>query len=944
MDSFNKTTQITSFPILLIYLHFIFLLLICITQCPLASQGCHEEERRALLSFKSSLEDPSNRLSSWQESIQHKNCCDWHGIRCSSDSFHVISIDLRNQELENYHYDRDHFLPQTEPNTALRGKLSPSLFKISRLEYLDLGFNDFQESEITNQFSYLTKLAHLDLSYSNFSDLISTQFSNLSYLQYLDLSCFLWSKNRKFNFTTTCLQSLATKWVRGLVNLKVLRLRGFDLSRSQENAQPISSLYNLTSLSILDLSGCGLQGSIPYLPKLKELDVSDNPKLEMDLNRLFEYRWTKLQILQISSTVVTGLIPSSISNAPVLVTLSASSCGIQGSLPSSIYNLSQLQHLDLSNNNITSSIHPSISNLKDLNFLNLSDNNFQGPIPNSVCEIFPLQHLDLKHNNITGTVPRCITKLRNLSVFDVSENSIRGKVSLVSLINELNLTTLGLSTNKLTVVIDRHLHPSKFKLEKLGLGLCNLKGFIPTFICNLTHLKELDLSYNNLTGAIPSCISKLENFSYLDLSNNELRGPLPLPPHGVDLFDLSNNRLNGEISTETGERLSKVNTIILNNNELSGSLPFSICSQEPGIQPSKTEFLDLSFNKLSGIIPSSIGYCSSLSYLNFHGNNLNGTFPVPILKLSNLVALNIGNNNYEGAIPTGLGLLSSLAILCLRSNNFNGSIPEEVFHLPELQILDLSLNNLSGPIPRRMGSLMVLTSRPTGRPIYKFVLSLSSTVPFQMVIKGTRRQFENLYSYNSGIDLSCNILNGNIPEEIGLLIGLVMLNLSHNLFSNNIPASVGNMSGLQSLDLSSNRLSGLIPQSLTSIDSLGVLNLSYNMLSGSIPRESHFDTLSVDGSAFAGNNLLCGFPKGGDCEGDQNSSTDDTNPSIEVDEDEQDDAKEKLLLYAITALGFAIGFWGLFYVLLLEKENLWFPYWRFVDSVAVNMVEGCIHK
>ncbi|KAI3948539.1 hypothetical protein MKW92_018108 [Papaver armeniacum] len=939
MNSVNNTTQRTPFPIRFIHLHFFFLLMISIIQFPLASHGCREEERRALLSFKSSLEDPSNRLSSWQENIQHKNCCNWHGIRCSTDSFHVISIDLRNKDLENYLYERDYLLPQTEPNTALRGKLSTSIFNISRLEYLDLGFNDFQKSEITNQFSNLTKLAHLDLSYSNFSDSISTQFSNLFHLQYLDLSCFLWSMNRKFNFTTTCLQSSTTEWVRGLVNLKVLRLKGFDLSFSQENAQPISSLYNLTSLSILDLSGCGLQGSLPYLPKLKEVDVSDNPKLEMDLNKMFAHRWTKLQILQISSTVVTGLIPSSISNAPLLITLSASYCGIQGSLPTSIYNLSQLQHLDLSNNNITSFIHPLISNLKDLNFLNLSDNNFQGPIPNSICEIFPLQHLDLKHNNITGTIPRCITKLRSLSVFDISENSIRGKVLLVSLINELNLTTLSLSTNNFTVVIDPHLHPSKFKLKKLGLGLCNMKGIIPTFICNLTHLEELDLSYNNLRGAIPSCISKLENFSYLDLSNNKLHGTLPLPPQGVDLFDLSNNKLSGEISTEAGERLSSVNTIILNNNELSGSIPFSICSQEQGIQLSKTEFFDLSFNKLSGVIPSSIGYCSSFSYLNLHNNNLSGTFPMSVLMLSELVVLNLGNNNYEGAIPSGLGSLNSLAILCLRSNKFSGSIPEEVFHLQELQILDLSLNNLSGPIPNNMGSLIVLTSEPTGKPIYKLVLSLSSTVPFQMVIKGTRTQFENLYSYNSGIDLSCNMLNGNIPEDIGLLKGLVMLNLSHNLFSNNIPSSVGDMSGLQSLDLSYNRLSGLIPQSLTSIDSLGVLNLSYNELSGRIPRGSHFDTLSVDGSAFAGNNLLCGFPKERDCQGDQN-----INHPGKVGEDDQDDAKEKLLLYAIIALGVAVGFWGLFFVLLLQKEKLWFPYWRFVDSVAATIVEGCIHK
>ncbi|KAJ0016891.1 hypothetical protein Pint_11465 [Pistacia integerrima] len=50
---------------------------------------CYDQERAALLSFKSHLTDPSNRLSSWQG----QNCCTWHGINCS-ESLHVTAIDL----------------------------------------------------------------------------------------------------------------------------------------------------------------------------------------------------------------------------------------------------------------------------------------------------------------------------------------------------------------------------------------------------------------------------------------------------------------------------------------------------------------------------------------------------------------------------------------------------------------------------------------------------------------------------------------------------------------------------------------------------------------------------------------------------------------------------------------------------------------------------------
>lgn len=114
-------------------------------------------------------------------------------------------------------------------------------------------------------------------------------------------------------------------------------------------------------------------------------------------------------------------------------------------------------------------------------------------------------------------------------------------------------------------------------------------------------------------------------------------------------------------------------------------------------------------------------------------------------------------------------------------------------------------------------------------------------------------------------------------------------------------------------------------------------------MSGRIPRGNQFDTLSVDGSAYVGNDLLCGFPSEKDCDGDHNISTTDTHPSNEVDEQDQEDGKEKLFLNVIVSSGFGVGFWGLFCVLLVKKQKWWFPYWRFVDLVAVRIV-GCIHK
>ncbi|KAI3898972.1 hypothetical protein MKW92_020737 [Papaver armeniacum] len=963
MPSFNKTL----FHSILVHLYFFFYLLISITQFPLASHCCHEEDRIALL-----------------KGSQHENCCNWHGIGCSNHSFRVVSIDLRNTALENYYIKKlEHYtsVASNPPNTSLTGKFSASLLR---------------ESRIPRQFSDLTTLTHLDLSYSYFSTSISTQFTNLSSLRYLDLSC------KGDYYTTFCLQMSSTKWLRGLVNLHVLRMSGIDLydatslqknfaehisylsnlrdldlsscnlsaqvfpiheflnlpqlSSLKMNRNPqLNSLFpiqlaNLTSLSILELYDCKLYGSVPYLPQLKELRVSYNRDLRVDSMELFKHQWPKLQKLKISGNEVIGPILHLISNAPLLVSLYASSCSIQGSLPSSLYNLSQLQYLGLSFNSITGDIHSSVSNLKFLYHLDLINNNIQGIVPKSICEIFPLRHLYLGGNNITGAIPNCILMLPNLRVFSVPNNSIAGNVSLTK---DLNITYLDLSLNKLTVVIDENLYLyPKLNLKTLGLGSCNLEEF-PTFICNLTHLWELDLSYNNLTGAIPSCLFKLGYLRTIYLSNNKFHGALPLPPLGLYKLEVSNNKLSGEISTEIGKRLSNAFNINLSGNKLSGTIPFSMFPTKPQFL---TDYIDLSNNKLSGIIPTNIGYCGSLRYLNLGTNNLTGKFPrvlelaktLKYLQLSKnhldgtinfistlhkLEFLNLQYNNFGGSIPTGLGALQDIKYLSLRSNKLTGSIPEEILHLQKLQILDLALNNLSGSVPIKLGNWTGLMNNSYASDDY-------GDIQLQMVTKGIVIQVKKLFNYSTLIDLSCNCLNGSIPKEIGLLKVLASLNLSHNQLSDDIPVSVGDLSALGSLDLSANRLSGPIPHSLTSVHSLGVLNLSYNMLSGKIPRENHFDTLSLDGLAFAENDLLCGFPTEKICKGDRNTST--SNATDKDDEVDREDVKDKLL-YAIVALGFGVGFCGLYFVLLMKKQKYWFRYWRFIDSIALRIAE-CIQN
>lgn len=72
--------------------------------------------------------------------------------------------------------------------------------------------------------------------------------------------------------------------------------------------------------------------------------------------------------------------------------------------------------------------------------------------------------------------------------------------------------------------------------------------------------------------------------------------------------------------------------------------------------------------------------------------------------------------------------------------------------------------------------------------------------------KGQEMAYEFFLTSVTSLDLSANILSGDIPVEIGDLRGQQTLNLSHNHLLRNIAEEIGRMVNLESLDMSCNQL------------------------------------------------------------------------------------------------------------------------------------------
>ncbi|TVU34453.1 hypothetical protein EJB05_16286, partial [Eragrostis curvula] len=732
------------------------------------------------------------------------------------------------------------------------GQMSPSLLGLRHLRSLDLRSNNFNAAPIPQAIGGLKNLRYLYRCGSNFSGQMPPQIGNLSKLLYLDMT--------NIGHGLHIVHSSDLAWLSRLTMLQYLDLSTVNLGKATDWLHVVNKLPSLVTLN---LAQCVLQNSIPpavhsNLTSLEHLDLYGNEFI-------------------FSSVGAKNLLW----DLPSLLELDMGRCGLQGSIPEQLGNLTSIMSLYIYENNLSGSLPVQLGHHSNLTILQLDNNSLSGELLLGIGALTKLTVLNLGHNNLHGTI---------------TESHFGTLV---------NMTDLYLNDNSLAIVFQHNWVPP-FKLSTAALKSCKLGPKFPEWLRSQNSIYILDISNTRIAAPIPQWFwITFSQTQHLVLSRNQISGMLSPPMFRkmeAETIDFSDNLLVGSMT----KLPRKLKSLDFSRNNLSWSLPSDFGA------PSLT-MLALFKNSISGRIPYYVCHLEKLGFLDLSGNQLHGEFPNC-------------EGSFLGCYPKWIGdKLPSLAFLSLRSNLFFGHIPQQLAKMKGLQFLDLACNNMSGPIPQSLANLTAIVVAPQDdnklSDIGNYGESfneddvVSYTDTSSVVTKGQQLEFTSGIMYMVNLDLSCNILTGPIPEEIGKLAGLKNLNLSRNHLNRTIPDSIGDIHSLESLDLSHNEFGGEIPPNLSNLLSMSHLNLSHNNLTGRIPSRNQLQTLDDQTSIYIGNPGLCGPPMSKNC-----SETDLTPASPEENKDEGD----TISFFLALSSGYVTGLWTIFCLFLFKKN------WRII--------------
>jgi len=269
---------------------------------------------------------------------------------------------------------------------------------------------------------------------------------------------------------------------------------------------------------------------------------------------------------------------------------------------------------------------------------------------------------------------------------------------------------------------------------------------------------------------------------------------------------------------------SQVDSILIPEKRLRGTLPKELSFM------TTLDFLDIKRNSIVGSIPDSFQKLTKLNFFDLRFNFLTGTLPDWFgSALSKLTVCALTGNELSGEIPNSLGQATLLKTLALEGNRFHGAM-QIINALSNLEYLYLDDNMLSGHMDDTfLANLGALVNLDISGNL------LTGNLPAHLF------QRKSL----TILDVHENQIGGSIPEFVAENTALSFLSLYQNSLTGSVPASIENLKSLAHLDLTSNKLNGTITQAIGSLQNLTYLFLSSNgFIPAAIPNYDFFSGLT----------------------------------------------------------------------------------------------------
>nr|KJB28127.1 hypothetical protein B456_005G028700 [Gossypium raimondii] len=585
----------------------------------------------------------------------------------------------------------------------------------------------------------LHHLQHLNLAGNNFNaTLFSHGFDKLQNLTHLNLSrsCF----HGQIPMNISHLKRLVSLnlsyqddcyWRNGYnYNSATLKLEKPNFKTFIKNLKFLTELY----LDGVDISTQGTkwcETTYLVLPNLHVLSLSScslKGPLCSSLSRL-----SFLSKLILDWNPISYLPPNFLEISSRLVSLSLRNCNLSGHFPTEILLLPKIQSIDISFNPQLMGQLPEFPANNALQSLSLYDTNFSGKLPESIGNLKFLTNLELSYCNFFGPIPSSIANLSHLVNLDLSSNKLSGSIHS-SLFTLPSLRILYLGENQLVGKIDEFPNVSSSLIQELYIGNNYLKGTIPKSILLLPRLEWLYIESNNFSSMKLDMFVQLKNLKGLELSN-------------VSLLIESDNR------SLTFPQLESLRLRSCNLTEF----PEFIKRQD------KLFDLDLSNNHIHGVVPNWL-WKSSLSSLHLSFNVIDFPKQLPL-------------NDANFSFPM-------LTELYLRSCNISAFL-EFLKSQENLEELDLSNNKISGAIPNRVWkkSLRYLFLANNHLSSLDQLLPNQSSTSSQTSLTRPICNLSQLRNFNA----SHNNLSGTIPNWLGKMTDLYLLDLQGNNFSRMLP-------------------------------------------------------------------------------------------------------------------------------------------------------------